>query len=167
MLRGIQLALWSQLQWMRTAPTHPNKSSNLYQRNGRAVMPLWWKRPRSHHCKDSKARVALASIAVSASFSLSWCAAIEELKETFLVPEAPERTRRVCRRVARSDSCGSPGENAEGAKQAAPTAEGCSAQTATADRCASSKETADPRFHRGGEAGRHRGAIRAVAEVAA
>src|SRR5262249_35015677 len=37
-------------------------------------------------------------------------------------------------------------ENAEGAKQAAPTAEGCSAQTATADRCASSKETADPRF---------------------
>jgi hypothetical protein len=65
-----------------------------------------------------------------------------------------------------SDSCGSSGENAEGAKQAAPTAEGCSAQTATADRCASSKETTDPRFHRGGEAGRHRGAIRAVAEVA-
>jgi hypothetical protein len=30
------------------------------------------------------ARVALASIAVSASFSLSGCAAIEELKETFL-----------------------------------------------------------------------------------
>src|SRR5262249_57516347 len=30
------------------------------------------------------ARVALASIAVSASFSLSRCAAIEELKETFL-----------------------------------------------------------------------------------
>ena len=30
------------------------------------------------------ARVALASIAVSASFSLSACAAIEELKETFL-----------------------------------------------------------------------------------
>ena len=29
-------------------------------------------------------RVALASIAVSASFSLSGCAAIEELKETFL-----------------------------------------------------------------------------------
>ena len=123
------------------------------------------------------ARVALASIAVSASFSLSGCAAIEEVKETFLrrVPEAPERTRRLCRRVARSDSCGSAGEdscdfageNAEGAKQAAPTAEACSAQTATAERCASSKETADPRFHRGGEAGRHRGAIRAVAEVAA
>src|SRR5262249_11310071 len=72
------------------------------------------------------------------------------------VPEAPERTRRVCRRVARSDSCGSTEKNAEGAKQAAPTAEGCSAQTATADRCASSKETADPRFHRDGEAGRHR-----------
>src|SRR6516162_3601284 len=83
------------------------------------------------------------------------------------IPEAPERRRRLCRRVARSDSCDSTGENAEGAKQAAPTAEGCSAQTATADRCASSKETADPRFHRGGEAGRHRGAIRAVAEVAA
>src|SRR6266480_4054509 len=85
------------------------------------------------------------------------------------VREAPEWTRRVCRRVARSNSCGSTGENAEGAKQAAPTAEGCSAQTATADRYASSKETADPRFHRGGEAGRHRGAIRAVsahAEVA-
>src|SRR5262249_56829479 len=82
-------------------------------------------------------------------------------------PEAPERTRRVCRRVARSDSCGSTAENAEGAKQAAPTAEGCSAQTATADRCASSKETADPRFHRGGEAGRHRGAIRPVGQVAA
>src|SRR5262249_33279239 len=49
------------------------------------------------------------------------------------VPEAPERTRRGCRRVARSDSCGSTGENAEGAKQAAPTAEGCSAQTATAE----------------------------------
>ena len=31
------------------------------------------------------ARVALASIAVSASFSLSGCAAIEELKETFLL----------------------------------------------------------------------------------
>src|SRR5262250_2660373 len=30
------------------------------------------------------ARVALASIAVSASFSLSGCAAIEDLKETFL-----------------------------------------------------------------------------------
>jgi hypothetical protein len=30
------------------------------------------------------ARVALASIAVSASFSLSGCAAIEELKETFV-----------------------------------------------------------------------------------
>ena len=30
------------------------------------------------------ARVALASIAVSASFSLSGCAAVEELKETFL-----------------------------------------------------------------------------------
>ena len=30
------------------------------------------------------ARVALASIAVSASFILSGCAAIEELKETFL-----------------------------------------------------------------------------------
>jgi hypothetical protein len=30
------------------------------------------------------ARVALASIAVSASFNLSGCAAIEELKETFL-----------------------------------------------------------------------------------
>src|ERR1700751_6301812 len=30
------------------------------------------------------ARVALASIAVSASFSLSGCAALEELKETFL-----------------------------------------------------------------------------------
>ena len=30
------------------------------------------------------ARVALASIAMSASFSLSGCAAIEELKETFL-----------------------------------------------------------------------------------
>src|SRR5262249_56441151 len=68
------------------------------------------------------------------------------------IPEAPERTRRLCRRVARSDSCDSTGENTEGAKQAAPTAEGCSAQTATADRCcASSKETADPRFHRGGE----------------
>src|SRR5215469_9243290 len=63
------------------------------------------------------------------------------------VPEAPERTRRLCRRVARSDSCGSTEENADGAKQAAPTAAGCSAQTATADRCASSKETADPRFH--------------------
>src|SRR5260370_35432036 len=37
MLRGIQLAMWSQLQWMRTAPTHTNKSLNLYQRNGRAV----------------------------------------------------------------------------------------------------------------------------------
>ena len=58
------------------------------------------------------------------------------------------------------------GEKAEGAKLAAPTAEGCSAQTATADRCASSKETADPRFHRGGEAGRHRGAIRAVSAYA-
>jgi hypothetical protein len=72
-------------------------------------------------------------------------------------------------KVARRDSCVT-GENAEEAKQAAPTAEGCSAQTATADRYASSKETADPRFHRGGEAGRHRGAIRAVsayAEVAA
>jgi hypothetical protein len=32
----------------------------------------------------ASARVALASIAVSASFSLSGCAAIEELKETFL-----------------------------------------------------------------------------------
>src|SRR5262249_56011477 len=82
------------------------------------------------------------------------------------VPEAPERTWRVCRRVARSDSCGSTGENAEGAKQAAPTAEACGAQTATADRCASSKETADPRFHRDGEAGRHRGAIRAVSAYA-
>jgi len=120
------------------------------------------------------ARVALASIAVSASFNLSGCAAIEELKRELLamgrVREARERTRRVCLRVARSDSCGSAGENTERAKQAAPTAEGCSAQTATADGCASSKETADPRFHRGGEAGRHRGAIRAVsayAEVAA
>src|SRR5262249_61680115 len=86
------------------------------------------------------------------------------------VPEAPERVRRVCRRVAGSDSGGPTGENAEGAKQAAPRAEECSAQTATADRCASPKETADPRFHRGGEAGRHRGAIPAVsayAEVAA
>ena len=86
------------------------------------------------------ARVALASIAVSASL------------------------------VARRDSCGFTGENAEEAKQAAPTAEGCSAQTATADRCASCKETVDPRFHRGGEAGRHRGAIPAVSaypEVAA
>src|SRR6516165_12342042 len=83
------------------------------------------------------------------------------------VRKAPERTRRVCRRVARSDSCGSTGDDAEGAKQAAPTAEGGSAQTATADRCASPKETADPRFHRGGEAGRHRGAMRAVGEVAA
>src|SRR5215471_13977334 len=116
------------------------------------------------------ARVALASIAVSASFSLSGCAGIEELKETFLrwieSEKLPSGRGVVCRRVARSDPCGSTGENAEGAKQAAPTAEGCSAQTATADRCASSKETADPRFHRGGEAGRHRGAIRAVAEVA-
>ena len=108
------------------------------------------------------ARVALASIAVSASFSLSGCAAIEELKETFLrwveSENRPERTRRLCRRVARSEflwfhrrrlrgSTG--GEKAEGAKQAAPTADGGSAQTATADRCASSKETADPRFHRG------------------
>src|SRR5262249_33757016 len=33
------------------------------------------------------------------------------------VREAPERTRRVCRRVARSAPCGSTGENAEGAKQ--------------------------------------------------
>src|SRR4029077_10333449 len=82
------------------------------------------------------------------------------------VREAPERTRRVCRRVARSDSCGSTEEKAGGAKQPAPTAEGCSAQTATADRCASSKETADPRFHRGAEAGRHRGAIRAVSAYA-
>src|ERR1700745_535690 len=91
------------------------------------------------------------------------------------VPKAPERTRRLCRRVTRSascvppgeDSCGSTGgEKAEGAKQAAPTADGGSAQTATADRCASSKETADPRFHRGAEAGRHRGAIRAVSAYA-
>src|SRR5215831_11124359 len=78
---------------------------------------------------------------------------------------------RLCSGCARFNcrvrELGSTGENAEGAKQAAPTAEGCSAQTATADRCASSKETADPRFHRGGEAGRHRGAIPAVAEVAA
>jgi len=68
------------------------------------------------------ARVALASIAVSASFSLSGCAAIEQLKETFL---RWVESRRVCRQVARSDSCGSTEENAEGAKQAAPTAEGC------------------------------------------
>src|SRR5262249_25631136 len=41
MLRSIQLAMWSQLRWMRTAPTPPNKSLNWYQRNGLAVMPLW------------------------------------------------------------------------------------------------------------------------------
>src|SRR4051812_36289958 len=90
------------------------------------------------------------------------------------VPKAPERTQRLCRRVARSNSCGSTGEdscgftgqNAKGAKQAAPTAEGRSAQIAKADRCASSKETADPRFHRGGEAGRHRGAIGALSAYA-
>src|SRR5690242_2875480 len=95
------------------------------------------------------------------------------------VPKAPERTRRLCRPLARSDSCGSTGkyfcgstggEKAEGAKQAAPTADGGGAKTSTADRFASSKETSDPRFHRGGKAGRHRGAIRTVsvhAEVAA
>jgi hypothetical protein len=44
------------------------------------------------------ARVALASLAVSASFSLSGCAAIEELKETFLrwvEPEKPPSGRGV------------------------------------------------------------------------
>jgi hypothetical protein len=111
------------------------------------------------------ARVALASIAVSASISLSGCAAIEELKETFLrwvesqkLPidrgvsgdELPEATPVV------------PPEKTPKEPSKRPTAETCSAQTATAEHCASSKETADPRFHRGGEAGRHRGAIRAV-----
>jgi hypothetical protein len=31
-LRGTQLYLRSQLQWMRMAPIHPNKSSNLHPR---------------------------------------------------------------------------------------------------------------------------------------
>ena len=107
------------------------------------------------------ARVALASIAVSASFSLSGCAAIEELKETFL------------RWVESQKLPSGRGVSADELPEATPVAppeKTPSAQTATADRCASSKETADPRFHRGGEAGRHRGAIRAVsayAEVAA
>src|SRR5215831_6333286 len=126
-------------------------------------------------------RVALASIAVCASFSLWGCAAIEELKETLFrwvdsqkfpsgpdvsAGELPEATP-----VAPGqDSCDSTGENVEGAEQAASTTEACSAQSATAGRCASSKETADPQFHRRGEARRDRGAIRAVskcAEVAA
>src|SRR5262249_50333245 len=39
------------------------------------------------------ARVAIASIAVSASISLSGCAAIEELKETFLGWAEPQKPR--------------------------------------------------------------------------
>ena len=119
------------------------------------------------------ARVALAAIAVSASFSLSGCAAIEQLKETFLrwveSEKLPSGRGVSAHELPEATPCGSTGENAEGAKQAASTAEACSAQTATADRYASSKETADPRFHRGGEAGKHRGAIPAVSasEVAA
>jgi hypothetical protein len=116
------------------------------------------------------ARVALASIAVSASFSLSGCAAIEELKETFLrwieseklpsgrgvsADELPEATPVVPRRrPRRSQASGTHGPNDAARKLQRQTV------------VASSKETADPRFHRGGGAGRHRGAICAVSAYA-
>ena len=97
------------------------------------------------------ARVALASIAMSASISLSGCAAIEELKETLL------------RWVESQKLPSERGVSADELPEATPVVP---PQTATADRYASSKETAGPRFHRGGEAGRHRGAIRAVSACA-
>ena len=34
---------------MKMAPTHPNKSLNLYRRNGRTVMALRWTRPDKAH----------------------------------------------------------------------------------------------------------------------
>jgi hypothetical protein len=92
------------------------------------------------------ARVALASIAVSASFSLSGCAAIEELKETLLRWVESQKLASEGGVSAEHSEANPTGEDAEGAKQAAPTAEGCGAQTATPDRCASSKETTDPVF---------------------
>ena len=75
------------------------------------------------------ARVALASIAVSASFSLSGCAAIEELKETFLrwveFQKLPSGRGVSVGKLPEATPVVPPKKNAEGAKQAAPTAEGC------------------------------------------
>jgi hypothetical protein len=39
-LRGTQWGLWSQLQWIRTAPTRLNRLLNLHRRNVRAVIAL-------------------------------------------------------------------------------------------------------------------------------
>jgi hypothetical protein len=110
------------------------------------------------------ARVALVSMAVPASFGLAGCAAIEELREAFLRWVESEKLPSVANELPEASPVVPPETTAEGAEQAAPTA---SPQTATADRCASSKETTDPRFHRGGEAGRHPGAILTGAEVVA
>ena len=128
----------------------------------------------------ARARIALVLMALSASFGLAGCAAIDELVKRGVfalgrVREAPETARtdrpatnaRLASR--RQAPCDSAKETVENGGQQAIKAGLISAQTATAaDRCcASSKETSDPGLHRGGETGRHRGAIRAVPARAA
>jgi len=129
------------------------------------------------------ARVALASIAVSASFSLSGCAAIEELKETFLrwvesqnrlsgrgvsadeLPEAspvvpPEKTS-VVPQVEKK-----PKEPSKRHPRPMEAARKLQRQTVVLPP----KKPPIPDSTEALEAGRHRGAIRAVsayAEVAA
>jgi hypothetical protein len=116
----------------------------------------------------ARARIALVLMALCASFGLAGCAAIEELKEAFLRWVESEKLPPAGRGPFADDLPDAtpviPPEKPSKKEASKPTKRQISAQTATAaDRCcASSRETSDPGLHRGGEAGRHRGSIRAV-----
>src|SRR5262249_33541524 len=118
----------------------------------------------------ARARIVLVLIALSASFGLAGCAAIEDLKEAFLrwleLGKLPSGGRGPF--VLPDPTPIIPAEKPEkkGGKQAVKASQ-VSAQPAppAARRGAPSKETADPGLPRGGEAGRR--AIRAVPARAA
>jgi len=113
----------------------------------------------------ARARVALVSIALSASFGLGGCAAIDDLKaslsrwfDTANVPDegvglpgtAPESPVVVAPEKIPKESSRPPKKKIK------------TARAESADRCASSQETTDLRFPPDGKAGRNRGAIRAA-----
>jgi hypothetical protein len=120
------------------------------------------------------ARVALASIAVSASFSLSGCTAIEELKETFLrwveSQKLPSERGVSAHELPDATPVVPPEKTPKEPSKRPPQPKDAARKLQRQTVMLPPKKPPIPRFHRGGEAGRHRGAIRAVsahAEMAA
>src|SRR5262245_30248443 len=114
-------------------------------------------------------RVALVLMVLSASFGLAGCAAIEEIRQTFLRWVESERLPSGPGVVADELPEAAPVVPPEN-RRGSPPIGGHSRRTQRAN-CKGHgpsrfpQRNRRPRFHRSGEARRHRGAIRAVASI--